>query len=189
MLKAVEEFQKYVITAGFNRARIRDTDDFLQSISKMKEAEVEIQFFDAELIATWEHLYFAALNALTAFKNKANISKSLAMETMLYASAQRQIRRATKLAGIKATTVEVAVLIIGDKKEDVESALSMIQKNLDAQRDDNVLEITKEKMIAIKKTFRISDLELKTVRKKREGVEKALTSLVMERMALLATQR
>jgi tRNA threonylcarbamoyladenosine modification (KEOPS) complex Cgi121 subunit len=189
LLKVVEEFRKYVIITGFNRARIWNTDEFLQSIRKTKEAEVEIQFFDAELIATWEHLYFAALNALTAFKNKTGISKSLAMETMLYASAQRQIRKATELAGIKATTVDLALLIIGDKKKDVESALSTIQKNLDAQRDDNVLKITKEKMMAIKKTFRISDLELGTVRKKGEGIEKALTSLVIERMALLATRR
>ena len=111
------------------------------------------------------------------------------METILYASAQRQIRKATELAGIKTTTVEVAVLVIGDKKENVDSALSTVQKSLDAQRDDKVLRITKEKMTAIKKTFRISDLELDTVRNEGEGEEVALTSLVIERMALLATQR
>lgn len=188
MLK-IAEFRKYVIIAGFSRARIKNADEFLQSISKTKEAKVDIQFFDAGLIATWEHLYFAALNALTAFRNGDNISKSLAMETILYASAQRQIRKATELAGIKTTTVEVAVLVIGDNKENVDSALSTVQKSLDAQRDDKVLRITKEKMTAIKKTFRISDLELDTVRNEGEEEEVALTSLVIERMALLATQR
>lgn len=187
MLK-IAEFRKYVIIAGFSKAKIKDRDKFLQSINQTKEAAVEIQFFDARLIATWEHLYFAALNALTAFRNNDNISKSLAMEIMLYASTHRQIRKATELAGIKTTTVDVAVLVIGDKKENVESALPMIQKSLDAQRDDKVLEITKGKMTSIKKTFRISDLELDTVRNRGEGEERVLTSLVIERMALLATQ-
>jgi len=49
--------------------------------------EVEVQLFDASLVTTWEHLYFAALDSLTAFRNRENISRSLAMETMLYASA------------------------------------------------------------------------------------------------------
>ena len=189
MLKYIEEFGKHVAIAGFRKAKIKDIAEFFKIIRKEKNlATVEIQFFDAKSVATWQHLYFAALNALTAFKNEENISKSLAMETMLYASAQRQIRKAMKLLGIKPDSSEIAVLVIGEKPETVKSALSMISKHINAQHDDTVLELSEEKTAIIQRKFGILDVELKTVRKK-DGLDKALTDLVIERMALLATQR
>jgi KEOPS complex subunit Cgi121 len=188
LLKYIEEFGKYAAITGFRNVKIKDTEEFLKKIRKEKRSNVETQFFDAKYVATWQHLYFAALNALTAFKNKENISKSIAMETILYASAQRQIRKAMELLGIKSETSEIALLIIGENLEAVKSALSMVSKNFNSQSDDTVLELSAEKTVIIQKTFEISDLELKTVMKK-DGLEEALTNLVIERMALLATQR
>jgi KEOPS complex subunit Cgi121 len=188
LLKYIEEFGEHVTITGFRNAKIKDTEEFLKKIRKEKGSNIEIQFFDAKYVATWLHLYFAALNALTAFKNKENISKSLAMETMLYASAQRQIRKAMELLGIKSETSEIALLIIGQNPETVKSALSMISVSVNVQHDDTVLELSEEKKKIIQKTFGISDLELKTVMEK-DGLEEALTNLVIERMALLATQR
>jgi KEOPS complex subunit Cgi121 len=189
LLKIIEEFNKYVAVAGFKNARIEDAGKFLKTIQKKKAINMEIQFFDAQLVATWQHLYFAALNALTAFKNKENRAKSLAMETMLYASAQRQIRKATEILGIKPTSTEIAVLLIGDKPETVKTDLKMIQRNTDVQYDDSVLEISSEKAAKIKEAFRITDKELETVARRKERPEKVLTNLVIEHMALLATHR
>jgi KEOPS complex subunit Cgi121 len=188
LLKQIKDFGKYLIITGFKNVRIGDAEEFLKAINKEKPLSVEIQFFDASLIATWQHLYFAALNALTAFKNKTNISKSLAMETLLYASAQRQIRKAMEIMGIKANTSEMAVLIIGEKPDMVKSALKMVSKYVNAKEDESVLELSKKKIELIKKTFGISELEFKTVMKK-DDLKDALVRLVIERMALLATQR
>jgi KEOPS complex subunit Cgi121 len=188
LLKYIKEFGKYVTITGFKNVRIKDTEEFLKRIRKEKRSTVEIQFLDAKLVATWLHLYFAVLNALTAFKNKENISKSLAMETMLCASAQRQIRKATELVGIKRDSSEIAVLIIGERPETVESTLSMVSKHVKAKRDDTVLDLSEEKIATIQEAFGISDLEVKTIVKK-DGLGRALTDLVIERMALLATQR
>lgn len=187
MLKYIEEFRKQVEITGFRNVQIKDIEGFLKIIRKEKPLNVEIQFFDAKLVATWQHLYFAALNALTAFKNKENISKSLAMETMLYASAQRQIRKAMKLLGIKPDSSKMAVLVIGEKPETVRSALSMVSKRVKTEPDDTVLELTEEKATVIQKIFGISGVELKTIVRK-DDLERALTDLVIERMALLATQ-
>ena len=96
---------------------------FLKTNRKQTSQNVDIQFFDAELIATQEHLYFAVLNALQAFKNKTNLSKSLAMETMLYASAQRQIQKAIIRTGIKPQTHKMALVIVGDDPKQIETAL------------------------------------------------------------------
>jgi KEOPS complex subunit Cgi121 len=188
VLKHIKEFGKYLIITGFKNVRIGDAEEFLKIINKEKPLGIDIQFFDAKLIARWQHLYFAALNALTAFKNKENISKSLAMETLLYASAQRQIRKAMEIMGIKPATPEIAVLIIGEKSDVMESALQVVSRHINAEHNDAVLELSKRKNELIRKTFGISEVELKTVMKK-NNLEKAITSLVIERMALLATQR
>lgn len=188
MLKYIEEFGKYVAIEGFKNAKIKDVKKFLEEIQKEKPSNVKIQFFDAEFVATWRHLYFAVLNALTAFKNKYNISKSFEMEAMLYVSAQRQIRKAMGLLGIKPNTINMAVLVVGDKKEKIKATISAISKRINAQADDKVLELSKQKIAIIRKTFEISDTELEAITKE-DNIENALANLVIERMALLATQR
>jgi KEOPS complex subunit Cgi121 len=188
LLKYIEEFSKYVEITGFRNVKIKDVKEFLKNVQSDKVSNVETQFFDAKFVASWEHLYFAVLNALTAFKNKGNISKSLAMETVVYASAQRQIRKAMELLGVKSETSEIALLIIGENSEVVKSALATISASIDVQSDDAVLELSEEKRRIIQKAFGISDLELKTVMEK-DDLEKALSNLVIEQMALLSTQR
>ncbi|MEM3695202.1 MAG: KEOPS complex subunit Cgi121 [Candidatus Bathyarchaeia archaeon] len=185
MLKYVEEFGKYVLIAGLKGAKIEDTEKFLKRFSK--ENLVEIQFFNACFVAGWQHVYFAVLNALTAFKNKRNISKNLAIETILYASAQRQIRKALENLGIKPKTMELALIIVGEEPRTLKSALNAIIRAAKAKRDDTVLELTDEKIAGIRKIFGISDLELEAVMKKGD-LKKALADIVIERMALLATQ-
>ncbi|MEM2937064.1 MAG: KEOPS complex subunit Cgi121 [Candidatus Bathyarchaeia archaeon] len=188
MLKRLEEFGKHIAIAGFKNVKISDVENFLETVRTKLKADVEFQFFDAKFVATWQHLYFASLNALTAFKNKENISRSLAMEIMLYASAQHQIRRAMELIGIKPDSSEIAVLIIGKDAENVESALSCIAEIVNAKRDDGVLMLSEEKIEAIQKAFEISDVEIEAVKAK-DALEKAIVDLVIERGALLAAQR
>jgi tRNA threonylcarbamoyladenosine modification (KEOPS) complex Cgi121 subunit len=188
LLVHIEEFGKYAIITGFKSIRIRNKEEFLRKIRKEKQSHVEVQFFDAKSVATWQHLYFALLNALTAFKSSENISKSLAMETMIYASTQRQIRKAMELIGINNDTSEIALLIVGDDAETLKSVLAIISENLDIKNDDAILELSEEKQRIVREKFGISDLELKIITKKGD-LKEALTNLVIERMALLATQR
>lgn len=187
MLKFIKEYDKYVAMTGFRNVKIENVREFLEKICREKPLDVEVQFFDAKCIATWQHLYFAALNALKVFQNRENVSKSLAMETMLYASAQRQIRRATELLGIKPKSSEIALLVIGDKPEAVNSAMSEISSRIKARPIDSVLRLTEEKKGVIRKIFGISDVELNTL-DGRAVSEESLVNLVIERMALLSTQ-
>jgi tRNA threonylcarbamoyladenosine modification (KEOPS) complex Cgi121 subunit len=106
---------------------------------------------------------------------------------MLYASTQRQIRKAMEI-GIRPDTQNIAMLIVGEKPETVKLALSRVSTHVNGQNDDTILELSDKKMKIVQKTFGISDLELETIMKK-DGLEKALTDLVIERMALLTTQR
>ena len=186
MLKYVEEAGKYVELTGFRNVSVKDAEEFVKAAREATPQTASVQFFDADLVATWQHLYFAVLNALVAFKNERNISKSLAMEVMLYASAQRQIRKALQLIGVKHDSVNVAVVIIGVNPDSVRAAVSAVSKRVGVEPDETVLELTREKTQLIRKAFGISTEELEAVDEK--DAAQALVNLVIERTALLSTQ-
>jgi len=188
VMKRIEGFNRYVAIVGFKDAKIKDTNSLLSLVRERTE-DAEVQFFDAELIAGWEHLYFAALNGLKAFENRLNISNSLEVEILLYASAQRQIKKAVELLGIKSSSSNIAAVVLAETELKAEEILETLSQILDAKRDDSVLELTEEKFDGIKKLFGISESEL-NAKLEREGMErKALTDLVIEHVALLAIQR
>jgi tRNA threonylcarbamoyladenosine modification (KEOPS) complex Cgi121 subunit len=109
------------------------------------------------------------------------------MEAILYASAQRQIRKAIDLMGVKCSSANVAVVVIGESAESVESFLSAVSKRVGENSDDDVLELSKEKVHGIREAFGITETELETVMEKINGGQ-ALVDLVIERVALLSTQ-
>jgi KEOPS complex subunit Cgi121 len=186
MLHYLREFREYVEITGYRNISFRKAEAYLKATRKQTQQDLSIQFFDADTIATQEHLYFASLNALQAFMNKTNISKSPAMETMLYAAAQRQIQRAINRSGIKPQTLNMAVTIIGGNPRSIESSLGEISKCVNSQPDESVLEITCDKKKKIKQIFEITDEELRTIEPDDE--KNSLTRLVIERVALLSTQ-
>jgi KEOPS complex subunit Cgi121 len=189
VLKKIEEFEAYVEITGFRDMKIGDPQEFLRSAIKGKPADVETQFFDAKNVASWQHLYFAALNALTAFGNKTNISRTLGMEVLLYAAGERQIIKATEKMGIKSATREIAVLFIGNNRVTVKSAVSEILRNVAGQQDDMVLELSGPKNELIKKAFKVDAAEVDTMMRKSDDLETALVDLVIERMALVSCER
>lgn len=184
----LEGFSQRLTIAGFRGVRIKNVDKFFQKV-KEETGSFCVQFFDASLVAGREHLRFAALNALNAFRTKINISTNLAMETLLYASAQRQIKEALKLMGIKPNTDHVAVLVLTENHGRASAALKAVSKLLGGIRDDSVVDLTDDKIADLKRLFEISNVELEA-KKDRPGAEKqALADLVIEHMALLVTQR
>lgn len=189
MIKRLEESGKFLGITAFKGVQIRDVEEFFQAINR-ELPNITVQFFNADYLAGWEHIYFAVLNALTAFKNKVNISNKLAVEILLYASAQRQIRKAIELLGITSKTENVAVVVLSDSQKEAEIALEKISEMLRAvKRDNELLEITDEKFWKIRKLFNVTDEEFEA-ELEGEGLEKqALKDLIIERVALLATQR
>lgn len=188
MIEKLQGFDKCLAVAGFKNVKIKDINKFF-TLVKEKTGDACVQFFDAELIADREHLRFAALNALNAFKGKMNISSSLAMETLLYASARRQIKEAVSLLGIKPNSRQVAVLVLDASREKADYILKTVSDLLQAKRDDTVIELSEQKFEKLKKLFEISNLELEAGTERRGAEKLALTDLIIEHMALLATQR
>jgi len=184
----LEGFSQHLTIAGFRDVRIKNVDKFFQTV-KDETGNACVQFFDASLVAGWEHLRFAALNALNAFKSKINISSNLAMETLLYASAQRQIKEAVKVIGIKPNTSRVAVLVLTENRDQASAVLKAISKLLEDRRDDSVVDLTDDKMAGLKRLFAISNVELEAKKDRSDAERQALADLVIEHIALLVTQR
>lgn len=182
-----EEFNFYAEITGFKEICSKQATAYLKDNRKTKPKNVWIQFFNSALIATHEHLYFAVLNALYAFRNHVNLSKSLAMETMLYASTQHQIQKAIQTIGLTSDISEMAVTIIGDDAQQIKATLNDLSSSLYAKMCDEVLNLTPKKVNQIQQVFNItaSMLEVTTENKK---TDLALVNLIIEKIALLSTK-
>lgn len=187
MIKHVDECDRYVEINGFQNVQIENLPKFLSELHKRLPNNVEVQLLDANLVATWRHLYFAVLNALLAYKNGRKISKSLAVETALYASTQRQIQKALATVGVNSTTRNIATILISEKADAVKAGLLIVAKQLNAQPDESVLELSKEKVQRIRNAFNISNAELDAM-SAASNSEQAIVDLIIERVALLSTQ-
>ena len=187
MIRKHNEPNKNIAIVGFSNVKIQNINTFLEQFRK-ETKEAPIQFFDAKKVAGPQHLYFAALNALNAFKKKTNISNNLAVESLLYASAQRQITKAVKMLGIQQDTTDVAALIIAENSHEKKDGLGLVTKMIPGECNDSVLELSNKKIVDIKKLFGISDLEFEAKLKNQELEKETLTDLIIERMALLVTK-
>lgn len=176
----------HVEITGYRDIKFHVAEDFLKSERKKNSQDPIIQFFNAQLIATHQHLYFAVINALSAFKNQSNLSKNLAIETMLYASAQRQIQKAIQLLGLKQDTKTLAAVIIGANPLLISEVAKEISNQFNSEPNETVLEISKEKTVKIREAFRITDAQMKTL----SNIDKqqAIVNLVIEQVALLSSQ-
>lgn len=176
---------KWLAIAGFTDAHVNDLDSLLRKLRESTGANV--QLFDANKIAGPDHLYFACLNALEAFKNNANISKSIDFEILLYASGQRQIKRAIEMLGVSASTRNVAVVYLSNDLKPIKDSETKLSQ-LIGTPNDSVLAVGPDKVNKIVETFSISKREMEVVGRKGMGVEEVLSRLVVERVALLRVQ-
>lgn len=187
MLHRIQEYDKYVEITGFRQVQFAQAEDFLKTNRRDGGLGVDLQFFDADLVASQRHLYFAALNGLQAFRDGRNISKSLAVEVMLYASAQRQIQRAIERCGIKPQTANMATVVVGENPVEIKAAVDAVGRCVGSTADDSVLEVTAAKRGLIMEAFSIKPQEIDAVLRGGD-VDEAVINLVVERVALLATQ-
>jgi len=186
MLVRLEESNLYVGIAGFRDVKIEDSEEIEKLIGSVRKQGALVQFLNAELVATWEHLYFAVLDAVVSSRNNCNISRKLEVEVMLYASGQRQIRKAIDVIGVKRGCIDLAVVVLSCDQALVKATLAEIRNRFGKETDDSILEMSRRQAEKIKRVFEISETELGATTL--GDHQHALVNIVVERMALLATQ-
>jgi KEOPS complex subunit Cgi121 len=153
------------------RGRVDDTEILLRSLQHLTKGEgVPL---DADLVCGKDHLISAVFHAQRAFERGVNICSSMLVETMLYASGERQISKATKKIGVKRGADKVALVLFD--VEDTEAIL----RGLQLTRDDDVLEASPEKAIR----FGITIEEIRAVPSDKYG------DLVLERVAFVGLSK
>lgn len=177
---------KHLLVEGFRNIKIDDIGKVFDII-RSNSGRCQVQVLDADFIAGFEHIYFAVLNALKSFRSGLNISRSMAIEILLFASCQDQIKRAIEILGIKPSTRNAALVIVAESREEAISAFNSISRGLGWEADQGVIELTNEKIKSIIKAFGISDQEIET--SMRRSLEDAVKNTLIERAALLITQR
>ncbi len=149
---------------------IDDKEKFLHKLNKIsKDKGVVIQAFDADKLASEEHIRFAVGKAMNSFKAGRNIANDLAKEIMLYAAGTRQIKRAMKL-GVHNGENNIVLVAIGEVID-----LSAF----DEITPKPVLRYDNSKNDALLEIFNITKEELKA-----RGEDK-IPELVIERVALV----
>ncbi|MBN1683371.1 hypothetical protein JW865_07455 [Candidatus Bathyarchaeota archaeon] len=180
----IKDSKWWVTIGGFRTKKFNDIQKFLSEVSEEIKPCI-FQFFDAKNVGGWEHLFMSAVNAVNAFDEGENVSKSIPLETLLYASCNDQISKALEIMGIKKDTRDLALIIFADKQNISEQAFKNVVKII-GKEDDSVLDVYSEKYKRLKTLFNVSDLEIEALGE--QSVEN-LINLIIERGSLLRLKR
>jgi len=181
------EFNKVLSILGFKNVQIASIDALLTKMRMV--VDIPLQFFDATFIASKKHLLFATLSALTAFEQDYRISENLEVEILLYTSGHRQISKAIKMIGLKQDTSEIAVVFLTATPEEAEKMEMKISKTVPGVRDDSVLGLQEGKVECLINAFDVTGREMEAVANDTESPWESLVKIIIERSALLATNR
>ena len=188
MILDLSEDGKLVFVSAFKAPPRMDPSAILKEL-RIATPSIEIQFFDGMHIAGKEHLEIAAVNAVHAFKTGTNISRNVAMETLLYASAQRQIDVAIVRVGVTPNSQTVGLVAFCDTKDDAEKLNNRIIQFLRIEMNESLLDDwSEEKASAIMKLYAIEATELEAIRMPGQQTWEAIRKAVIERVALLSTR-
>ncbi len=131
------------------RGTVTDPEAMYRALNGM---EGTVAALDPRMVCGRDHLLSAARHAVRAFARGSNSSSNLGLETILYASGERQISRALSKMGVTEGAEGVALVIFDTAPEEVIGSLGMT-------RDDGLLECTVRKLLA----YGISKEEMESV--------------------------
>lgn len=179
---------KFVAVAAFKTPPAIDPSEILRHLRKAIP-NVDVQFFDGRRIAGKEHLEIAAINALHAFKLGINISRNVAMETLLYASAQRQIDVAISRLGVTQDSRTVGLVALSDTRDRLVVLEDWIAQFVGTEMNDALLDQWSDgKTAEIMKLYEIGAAELEAIKMPGHEIKDAVKRAVIERVALLSTR-
>lgn len=162
-------------------------DELIQLAKSVSSDSLTVQLMNGLLIADETHLLSAAQNAINAKRGEYMLSRSLDVEIIVFASAQRQIGRALDALGVYDGLDEIAVVVVGP---DTSSTKDSIQ-DLAGKIGNEVIPsftATSERIERIKDHYQISDKEIGAISDS-DTVESQLAALsrcLVSRVSLVA---
>lgn len=136
-----------VLQSSISPTTIRDILNGLTRENKLLGA----QLFDHRLIWGYRHIHSALWHAEKAKKSESMISKTLAMEILLYTAGCRQIKKAIELVGIQEDTNKIICVLLANTETPLSESYLIVKEKLQLQSDLTVIENFSEKKEAVKK--------------------------------------
>jgi tRNA threonylcarbamoyladenosine modification (KEOPS) complex Cgi121 subunit len=137
------------------------------------------QVFNAEMIYGRNHLISSVLHAQRAMEQHLNTTNSLAMEILLYASGDRQLKHAIPKMGIQKGQTDLVFVftdLLSQGKSKFETAIiDDLLQDLKLTRNDAIIEGTEETL----RHFGITKKERQTV------VKDKYEDLILEKVAMV----
>jgi len=182
------EIGLYAWISAFN-ATVQAPEDIFR-ITAEKCPDVSVQLVDLDRVPGQRYLKLATVNAAKSFRSKQPIAKTLAMELLLYISAEKQIVRALKTVGITAETHRIAALAVGQRRDQVLAAAKFLATTLGQESEDQLLdEWSRQRIENVRSSFDIRGQEVEAIIQENETEARAVERLAVERSAMLAAKR
>jgi tRNA threonylcarbamoyladenosine modification (KEOPS) complex Cgi121 subunit len=162
-------------------------DELIQLAKSLSSGSLAVQLLNGLLIADETHLLSAVQNAINAKRGDYMLSRSLDVEIIVFASAQRQIGRALDELGVYDGLDEIAAVVVGTDTSVVEDTI----RDLTGKIGNEVIPAfaaTNERIERIKDHYQINDKEIRAISDsdKIESQLAALSRCLVSRVSLVA---
>ncbi len=163
------------------------SSQLIEIASNLPNGVLATQFLRADLVAGPIYLMAVAQNALNAWRGNYAHSRSLSVEIVVYASAQRQISNALQELGVENMPESVALVAIGENESNTVEHVSAIINWVGHERHP-LFEQSKERFEQIKKHFGITDIEIQAIAESESLSARfdALTRCLVNKVSLVA---
>lgn len=158
-------------------------EELIQLATSMSNEILTVQLLNGQLIASEIHLLSATQNAIKAQQGDYMISRSLDVEVIVFASAQRQIGRSLQALGVYDGLEELALVVIGSDSSQVEHSIKELAEVIGTEVIPPFA-VSEDRIERVKQHFQISDKEINalsdsdTLQSKLDAVSRCIVSRV-----------
>ncbi|MEM2142792.1 MAG: KEOPS complex subunit Cgi121 [Candidatus Thorarchaeota archaeon] len=146
-----------------------------------------VQLMDSTYVAGVVHLLSSAQNALSAVRGGYSRSRSLGLEILVYASAQKQISRAIEIMGLHDSSEYIAAVIVARRPERVRECLQVLSELIGPVRDPP-FPPEPSRTARICALFGVDDTEIMSIAQSDDSqeIQSVLARCVANRVSLVA---
>jgi len=182
-IEKLDSYQ-YLVFSGVIQSNVSPTAirGILNRLTK-EHTLLGAQLFDHRLIWGYRHLHSALWHAEKANKTESMISRSLAMEILLYIAGCRQIKKAIELIGIQEDTNKIIGVLLAKTESYLSESYLNIKEKLQLQSDLTIIEDFSEKKDAV-----ILHLGDEGYKKANQFSNKEIEKIFLQKVALLSLE-
>jgi tRNA threonylcarbamoyladenosine modification (KEOPS) complex Cgi121 subunit len=183
-------YKEEILFVGIGELRnetMKNKDELISLSSSHTTNSTVVQFLSPKLIAGPIHLLSAARNAINAVRGNYAISRSLNIEIIVYASAQRQIEHAFQLVGLGDISEKIGVVVIAESKDSIHKCFERLFKQVGSDIVP-AFRFNRKRMGKIMKAFEVSKTELRTFTDSDnlEDLQDALVRCIVSKISMVA---